>query len=239
MRIRPLIALACVDATVGRELVEHLQRRGYDTRLANNAWETDALLATSGCDVAVIGEGIPSSTMRELLRRYGEDGPAFVIISAPGDLLETVLALELGAADVVENPVVVRELATRIGGLLARRGRGTPELLVLESVTVDLRSALVMHSSGEEDLLSPGQIALLRLFLANPRKVLTRDDIMAAAPAENADAFDRSIDSRIVRLRRKLGTESITTIRGSGYRFDPPATLKARGGEPPQHQSED
>ena len=56
-----------------------------------------------------------------------------------------------------------------------------------------------------------------------PRKVLTRDDIMAAAPAESADAFDRSIDSRIVRLRRKLDTERITTIRGSGYRFDPPA----------------
>ena len=55
-------------------------------------------------------------------------------------------------------------------------------------------------------------MALLRLFLASPRKVLTRDDIIAAAPAENADAFDRSIDSRIVRLRRKLDTETITTI---------------------------
>ena len=61
-----------------------------------------------------------------------------------------------------------------------------------------------MHQSGEEELLSPGQVALFRLLLANPRKVLTRDDIMAAAPAENLDAFDRSIDSRIVRLRRKL-----------------------------------
>ncbi|TIT74496.1 MAG: helix-turn-helix domain-containing protein, partial [Mesorhizobium sp.] len=48
--------------------------------------------------------------------------------------------------------------------------------------------------------------------------------IIAAAPAENADAFDRSIDSRIVRLRRKLDTETITTIRGAGYRFDPPTS---------------
>lgn len=53
--------------------------------------------------------------------------------------------------------------------------------------------------------------------------MLTRDDIMAAAPAESAEAFDRSIDSRIVRLRRKLDTECIVTIRGSGYRFDPPS----------------
>ncbi|TJW66400.1 MAG: winged helix-turn-helix transcriptional regulator, partial [Mesorhizobium sp.] len=110
----------------------------------------------------------------------------------------------------------------RIGGLLARRGRNAGELVVLENATVDLRSAMVMHRSGTEEQLSPGQVALLRLFLASPRKVLTRDDIIAAAPAENADAFDRSIDSRIVRLRRKLDTETITTIRGAGYRFDPP-----------------
>jgi DNA-binding response OmpR family regulator len=149
--------------------------------------------------------------------------PSIILVRPPSDLVERVLALELGAADVVETPVNIRELAARIGGLLVRRGRATPELLALEKSTVDLRSALVMRHSGEEDMLSPGQVALLKLFIANPRKVLTRDDIMAEAPAENLEAFDRSIDSRIVRLRRKLDTESIVTIRGSGYRFDPPA----------------
>ena len=87
-------------------------------------------------------------------------------------------------------------------------------------------AALVMYRDGSEDTLSPGQVALLRLFLENPGKVLTRDEIMAAAPAENADAFDRSIDSRIVRLRRKLDTERIATIRGTGYRFDPPGNAQ-------------
>jgi DNA-binding response OmpR family regulator len=93
---------------------------------------------------------------------------------------------------------------------------------------VDLRAALVMHRSGAEELLSPGQVAMLRLFMAKPSTVLTRDDIMAAAPAEASDAFDRSIDSRIVRLRRKLATESIVTVRGSGYRFDPPGERSTR-----------
>ena len=102
---------------------------------------------------------------------------------------------------------------------------------MLENATVDLKAALVMHRSGSEEQLSPGQVALLRLFLANPRKVLTRDDIMAAAPAESAEAFDRSIDSRIVRLRRKLDTESIATIRGAGYRFDPPRSAYDRPGQ--------
>ncbi|MBZ9857936.1 response regulator transcription factor, partial [Mesorhizobium sp. CA13] len=153
----------------------------------------------------------------------GEGGPDFILICRPADLVDKVLALELGAADVIESPLNVRELAARVGGLLTRRGRAAQELIVLENATVDLKSAIVMHRSGTEEQLSPGQVALLRLFLASPRKVLTRDDIIAAAPAENADAFDRSIDSRIVRLRRKLDTEAITTIRGAGYRFDPPA----------------
>ncbi|TJV41613.1 MAG: response regulator transcription factor, partial [Mesorhizobium sp.] len=195
----------------------------HDVRAVRQPWEAESLLSGNGIDVVVVGDSLSQAEGRDLLKRHGgEGGPDFILICRPADLVDKVLALELGAADVVESPLNVRELAARIGGLLARRGRNAGELVVLENATVDLRSAMVMHRSGTEEQLSPGQVALLRLFLASPRKVLTRDDIIAAAPAENADAFDRSIDSRIVRLRRKLDTETITTIRGAGYRFDPP-----------------
>lgn len=227
MAARAVIALVSVADVVATELGDHLERRGHDVRQARQPWEAESLLASGGIDVVVVGDSLSQAEGRDLLRRYGgqgggEDGPDFILICRPADLVDKVLALELGAADVVESPLNVRELAARVGGLLSRRGRGTQELIVLENATVDLRSAIVMHRSGSEEQLSPGQVALLRLFLASPRKVLTRDDIIAAAPAENADAFDRSIDSRIVRLRRKLDTETITTIRGTGYRFDPP-----------------
>ena len=226
MATRAVIALVSVAEMVATELADHLERRGHDVRQARQPWEAESLLAGKGIDVVVVGDSLSQAEGRDLLRRYGgqggEDGPDFILICQPADLVDKVLALELGAADVVESPLNVRELAARVGGLLSRRGRGTQELIVLENATVDLRSAIVMHRSGTEEQLSPGQVALLRLFLASPRKVLTRDDIIAAAPAENADAFDRSIDSRIVRLRRKLDTETITTIRGTGYRFDPP-----------------
>jgi DNA-binding response OmpR family regulator len=226
MAARAVIALVSVAEVVATELADHLERRGHDVRQARQPWEAESLLAGKGIDVVVVGDSLSQAEGRDLLRRYGgqggEAGPDFILICKPADLVDKVLALELGAADVVESPLNVRELAARVGGLLSRRGRGTQELIVLENATVDLRSAIVMHRSGTEEQLSPGQVALLRLFLASPRKVLTRDDIIAAAPAENADAFDRSIDSRIVRLRRKLDTETITTIRGAGYRFDPP-----------------
>jgi two-component system OmpR family response regulator len=223
MAARSVIALVSVAEVVATELADHLERRGHDVRQARQPWEAESLLSGKGIDVVVVGDSLSQAEGRDLLRRHGgEGGPDFILICRPADLVDKVLALELGAADVVESPLNVRELAARVGGLLSRRGRGIQELIVLENATVDLRSAMVMHRSGTEEQLSPGQVALLRLFLASPRKVLTRDDIIAAAPAENADAFDRSIDSRIVRLRRKLDTETITTIRGAGYRFDPP-----------------
>ena len=223
MAARSVIALVSVAEVVATDLADHLERRGHDVREARQPWEAESLLSAKGIDIVIVGDSLSQAEGRDLLRRHGgEGGPDFILICRPADLVDKVLALELGAADVIESPLNVRELAARIGGLLARRGRNTGELIVLENATVDLRSAMVMHRSGTEEQLSPGQVALLKLFLASPRKVLTRDDIIAAAPAENADAFDRSIDSRIVRLRRKLDTETIITIRGAGYRFDPP-----------------
>lgn len=220
---RPMVALICLARDSGAALEEHLARRGYAVRRVEEIWEAESMLAAGGIDIAVVGDGVAPGSALDLLRAHADgSGPLFVFVWSTTALVEKVLALELGAADVVDAAATTREIAARIGGLAARRGKSVGDLLVLENATVDLRSALVMHHSGTEEQLSAGQVALIRLFLASPGKVLTRDDIVAAAPAENADAFDRSIDSRIVRLRRKLDTDTIVTIRGAGYRFDPP-----------------
>lgn len=221
MARRPVVAL--IGALEDRGSIEdHLERRGMEVRTAHSAWQAEALLGQSDLDVAVIEIDGEAGSGLVLLKQFArESGPFFIIVSSRSEIIEKVLALELGAADMVEKTIATRELAARVLRLVARRGKTGGEVVVLENSTVDLRAALVMHRDGSEETLSPGQVALLRLFLANPGKVLTRDDIIAAAPAESADAFDRSIDSRIVRLRRKLDTECIATIRGTGYRFDP------------------
>ncbi|MBX3568614.1 MAG: response regulator transcription factor [Rhizobiaceae bacterium] len=219
---RPRILLACLVMDFAPAFEDYLDRRGYDVVRADQIWAVRPHIR-SDIDVVVVGEGLDQATMLALLADLqAEEDPDVIALRPAADLVDTVLALEFGAAHVVEAPAGMRELAARVSGLLARRGRATSQLVNFESTTIDLKSALVMHASGEEEQLSSGQIALLRLFLANPGKVLSRDDIIAAAPAESAEAFDRSIDSRIVRLRRKLATETIVTIRGSGYRFDPP-----------------
>lgn len=226
MTARPAVALICLGEERSAALEGHLVRRGYEVRRTDEAWRV-ASAPSEAVDVAVLGEHLPLEQAFEMLRAQTHGrGPLFLLVWNGAALVDKVLALELGAADIVDaGAASTRELAARIGGLAARRGKRAGDLLVLENATVDLRSALVMHRSGAEEQLSAGQVALIRLFLERAGKVLTRDDIVAAAPAENADAFDRSIDSRIVRLRRKLDTDAIVTIRGAGYRFDPPAHL--------------
>jgi DNA-binding response OmpR family regulator len=192
-------------------------------RYAQEPWEAELVLEARPPDVAVLRVDSRFEGAIDMLRRHGAGGrPPFVLLVDTHDLVQTVLGLEMGAADVVAATIAPRELAARIAGLLARIGADRHEMIVLERSTVDLKAALVLHASGAVEQLSAGQVALLRLFAGAPGVALSRDQIIAAAPAETSDAFDRSIDSRIVRLRRKLDTVSIVTVRGSGYRFDPP-----------------
>lgn len=223
MRKGPVVALVGVAEHTVADLDTYLSRVGFDLRVSLLAWNGAPPSLPVDADIVVFGEAMRAGDVSDLLLRPVRAGTLFLVITRPVPLVERVLLLESGAADVVDAPIHARELAARIARLAERLGYGTRETLVLERSSVDLKAALVMTRDGDEEQLSPGQLALLRLFMANPHKVLTREDIMASAPAERDDAFDRSIDSRIVRLRRKLDTDSIATIRGSGYRFDPPA----------------
>ncbi|MEX0406360.1 response regulator transcription factor [Aquibium sp. LZ166] len=220
---RPVVARICSKNETDEALADYLDRRGYDVRFAHEEWSAMALLGANDVDVALVDLQLDGLSGTDLLRKFSGGGStAFVMIGRNCEPVDRILALELGAADFLDAPVVPRELASRLNRLLARRGHPIGDLVMLENSSVDMKAALVMRNSGEEEQLSPGQIALLRLFVGNPGRVLGREDIMAAAPAESFDAFDRSVDSRIVRLRRKLDTESIVTVRGAGYRFDPP-----------------
>ena len=228
MARRTRVVLTSMPDDAAGPLADYLDRRGYEVRTATEDWEIAPLLIGTEADVVLLGPRLDAASAFELLRGRPPGGlPQLILIRPNGDVVERIVALELGAADVVEDSAVPREIAARIARLVTRSaqagtGSGAPQLVRLDQATIDLRAALVMHESGDEEDLSPGQVALIKLFFENPRKVLTREDIIDAAPAESAEAFDRSIDSRIVRLRRKLRTDRIATIRGTGYRFDPP-----------------
>lgn len=220
---RAVVALVGWENETGTVMGDHLERRGFVLRAEAEALMASRLIEKDKPDIVVLGPTLARAALLDLLAQASDpQAPFFVVVARSGDLVERVLALEAGASDIIEPNIAPREFAARISGLAHRRGLRRGELIMLERATVDLSAALVMHHSGREEQLSPGQVTLLRLFAARPRTVLSREEIIATAPAEDTDAFDRSIDSRIARLRRKLDTDTIATVRGSGYRFDPP-----------------
>ena len=213
------------ERDLAEAFAEYLADLGYDVAIAGTAWELEARLERHGADLVVLDLDLPGRNGLDLIRDGTiPEGTAVVVVTGNPDGIDRVIGLELGADDYVQKPVDPRELAARIAGVLRRRqGRRRP-LVMFEAVSVDLAAARLLRENGLSERLSPGEIALIRAFAENPGRVLTREELIDLAPAEIAEAFDRSIDSRVARLRRKLGTEAVRTVRGFGYVFDPPVS---------------
>ena len=125
MARRPIVALGCLPKAHADEIADYLVRRGYEVRRADEEWELRPLLVTPQVDVIVLGDELPSAAVLGLLRHLQSDAdPAAILVRAKTELVETVLALELGAADVVDAPADMRELAARIAGLLVAPRQG-------------------------------------------------------------------------------------------------------------------
>lgn len=211
------------ERDLAEAFAEYLGDLGYDVAVAGSGLELETELERRTADLVVLDVDLPGRSGFDLIRDGAiPDGTAVVVLTGNPDRIDRVIGLELGADDYVQKPVDPRELAARIAGVLRRRqGRRRP-LVVFETVSVDLAAARLLRENGAAERLSPGEISLVRAFAENPGRVLSREDLIERAPAEALDAFDRSIDSRIARLRRKLATETIRTVRGFGYVFDPP-----------------
>jgi len=202
---------------------EYLTDLGYDVDCLKAAWELEPYLAREKPDLIILDLGLPGEGGIDILIRTDlASDIAVLVLTGNPDPVDRVLGLELGAEDYVQKPVELRELAARVAGILQRRLGRRRNLVVFETASVDLVAARILKADGSTDRLSAGEVALIRAFADNPGKVLTREEIMERAPAEDEEAFDRAIDSRIARLRRKLDTEAIRTVRGHGYVFDLP-----------------
>ncbi|MDP2801791.1 MAG: response regulator transcription factor [Phreatobacter sp.] len=203
---------------------EYLTDLGYDVDCLKAAWELEPYLARETPDLIILDIGLPGENGIDILIRTDlASDIAVLVLTGNPDPIDRVLGLELGADDYVQKPVELRELAARVAGILQRRLGRRRSLVVFEQASVDLVAARILKVDGSTDRLSAGEVALIRIFAENPGKVLTREEIMEQAPAEDEEAFDRAIDSRIARLRRKLETEAIRTVRGHGYVFDMPS----------------
>ena len=164
--------------------------------------------------------------LRERSRKTG-----IIMLTASGDTIDQVVGLETGADDYVAKPYEPRALLARIKAVLRRAGgaeAATSGVRVrMGKCLLDLQSRRLVTLGGEEIPLRTGEYELLKLFAEHPNRPLSRDWLLETTSHREMEAFDRAIDIRILRIRRKIEVDparptSIRTVRSAGYMFVPP-----------------
>ena len=237
MTTEPLI-LVCDDEQDLREMLEeYLRKRGFRVRLAGDAEAMREAIEAELPDCILLDINMPGEDGLSALRRLrGGSTVPVVMLTAAAETFDRILGLEMGADDYLGKPVDLRELEARIKAVLrrARHAAAAPEAeagdrdtLPFGPFTVDMDGARLLDVGGEEVPLTAMEFRLVALFARSRGRVLNRDQILEQAHDRSWDPFDRSIDIRISRLRRKIEKnpqkpELIRTVRGIGYIFDPP-----------------
>ena len=204
----------------------YLVREGHAVDVAHDG---DAALASARAhapDLVILDVMLPRRSGFEVLRelRAAGAGAAVIMLTARDDVIDRVTGLELGADDYVTKPFEPRELVARVGAVLRRVGR--PVAADAAESFFDLRidaGARDVSRSGAALDLTRTEFDLLEALVAHRGAVLTRDQLGAAVFGESFDTYDRTIDSHVKNLRRKLGSrpgggQYVETIRGVGYR---------------------
>lgn len=226
--------LVCDDELDVREMLqEYLRKRGFEVLSAPNAEQMRIMLASGNVDLVLMDINMPGEDGLSALRTMRqEDSTPVIMLTAAGETVDRIVGLELGADDYLGKPVDLRELEARIKAVLRRKPNG----VVAEtektgsakfgSYVLDIDAAKLVNEDGQEVPLTAMEFNLLKLFAQNKGRVLNRDQILEQAHDRSWDPFDRSIDIRISRLRRKIETHPdkpsvIRTVRGIGYVYDP------------------
>lgn len=220
---RARIIFADDEPDLAEALAAYFDGLGHDTALAADGIELEAALRAASADLVILDLNMPGRSGFDLMNGLEAlRGVPVIILTANPDQIDRVIGLEMGADDYVLKPVDPRELAARAAAVLARRKGQTRVLVPFETTSADLSAARILLQDGATEALSPGEVALIRAFAAHPHRVLSREELIDLAPAETTEALDRAIDARVARLRRKLRTERLITVRGLGYRYEPP-----------------
>jgi two-component system phosphate regulon response regulator OmpR len=232
---RPHIVVVEDEATQRDLLVDYLSRHQFRVNGVENGTALRKLIDRELPSLVMLDVGLPGedgfALARWLRERSGRIG--IIMVTAANDTVDRVVGLETGADDYIAKPFEPRELLARVKSVLRRAaGSGTAPLAAarvrMGCRILDLeRRVLCNPADDSEDRLSASEFDLLKVFAENPNRPLMRDWLLEVTAHRETEAFDRSIDLRITRLRRKIEVdpahpEAIRTVRGVGYMFVPP-----------------
>jgi DNA-binding response OmpR family regulator len=217
-----------------RELLQqYLTEQGYEVVAVNDGTAMEQHLAQQPADLVILDLMLPGEDGLTLARKLRAQGAQpIIMLSARGEDIDRIIGLEVGADDYLAKPFNPRELLARIRAVLRRKenpktGAEEPASGVFSFGPYRLDvNAHQLALDNEEVALTSGEFNLLRIFVEHPNRVLSRDLLMDLIKGYERTPFDRSIDVRVTRLRRKIEDDPaapayIRTVWGEGYLFSP------------------
>ena len=221
------------DPAVRQMLAEYLSAHGYEVALAGSGSAMRAELERAAPAVVLLDIGLPGEdglTLARYLRERHQVG--IIMVTGAADVVDRVAGLEVGADDYIAKPFDPRELRARLKSVLRRvELKESPRLSAPLRVSIgrcflDLKSRTLTDAKGREVPITSMEFDLLKALIEHPNQVLSRDQLLTMTRNREWEPFDRSIDIRITRLRRKLEEDparprAIRTVRGAGYMFIP------------------
>ncbi len=231
----PIVLLVDDEPELRALLAEYFGRNGFDVMQAEDAAAARARVAERVPDVAVLDINMPGETGLSLARSLREAHPrlAVLMLTTAGEAIDRIVGLEMGADDYVAKPFELRELLARVRAVLRRlqvaaapTAAGDAQRVAFGPCQLDLAQRKLFGADGAEVDITAAEFDLLALFARHPNRPLNRDQIMEQAHNRGWDVFDRSIDLRVMRLRRKVERnpdkpEVIKTVRNVGYVYVP------------------
>lgn len=222
------------EAPVRKLLRKCLEKEGFQIHEAANGAEMHAAIESHSIDLVTLDISLDGEDGLDLARELRANSQVpIIMVSGRGELIDTVVGLEVGADDYISKPFQLREVVARVRAVLRRyqatsAQNNTPDKnnhrYCFSNWTLDKSTRELFDADGLPVPITSGEFDLLLLFVNAPRRVLSRDQIMDSLRGNEWLPNDRTIDNQVARLRKKLqepagNTSLIKTVRGTGYLF--------------------
>lgn len=219
------ILLADDEADILEFLGYNLEKAGFRVLKAKNGQKAVRLAQEFRPQLIILDVMMPvmdgMEACREIRKSAELKETLIVFLTARGEDYSQIAGFEAGADDYITKPIKPKVFISRIQAILRRykEPEATGSIIQLKEFTIDKDRYLILKE-GMEIILARKEFELLQFLVSKPEKVVTREEIFANVWGEDVVVGDRTIDVHIRRIREKVGTESIKTIKGVGYKFE-------------------
>jgi two-component system OmpR family response regulator len=210
------------EGALARELALALTEAGYAVDRAADGVRAEFLGSTERYDAVVLDLGLPMLDGLALLRRWRESGMTtpVLVLTARGTWHERVVGIDMGADDYVAKPFQMEEVLARLRALIRRASGQAAPLLRCGSIVLDPRTARVTRD-GVVVPLTSHEFRVLSYLMHHQGRVVSQGELAEHIYARDADRDSNTVEVFIARLRKKVGADAVSTVRGLGYRMEP------------------